>query len=155
MRKIKRVAHLSLFEELCRKRDIPATVQRRAIFKELMASGDHPTARRIYHAVHRRVPGISQTTVYRGLELLVEMGLARKVPTPGNESRYDPQTHRHHHLLCTRCGAMADLEDPALDALPLPSRRRTGYRLEDYSIQFVGLCPACSRTRRTRTRKAP
>jgi len=155
MRKLQPPAHLSRFEALCRERGIPATVQRRAIFQELMASGDHPTARRIYRAVHRQVPGISQTTVYRGLELLVDMGLARKASTPGNECRYDPRTRRHHHLICTKCGAMADLEDPALDALPLPSRRRTGFRLDDYSIQFLGLCPACSRTRRPRARKVP
>jgi Fur family transcriptional regulator, peroxide stress response regulator len=135
------------FEALCHQRGIPVTVQRRLILEELLASSDHPTAERIFRAVQRRAPGLSQTTVYRVLELLVEMGLARKTCHPESVCRYDPHVHRHHHLICQTCDRMVDLDDSALNGIPLPSPERTGFELVDYSIQFRGTCPDCLRKR--------
>ncbi len=135
------------FEALCRRRGIPVTVQRRMILEELLASSDHPTAERIFQAVRRRAPGISHTTVYRVLELLVEMGLARKTCHPESVCRYDPHVHRHHHLICQSCDRVVDLEDPELNGIPLPTHERTGFELVDYSIQFRGTCPDCLRER--------
>ena len=142
------------FEQLCRERGVPVTVQRRMILEELMDSAVHPTAEQIFQAVRRRAPAISQTTVYRVLELLVDMDLARKTCHPESVCRYDPHTHRHHHLVCLSCDRIVDLDDPELNAIPLPSRTRTGFELTDYSVQFRGWCPDCLRER-DESRKDP
>jgi Fur family peroxide stress response transcriptional regulator len=143
MQKPPRETRIRTFEALCRKRGVPVTVQRRMVLEELLASSDHPTAERIFRAVRKRAPGISQTTVYRVLELLVELGMARKTGHPESVCRYDPHVERHHHLICESCDRMVDLDDSELDTIPLPSRRRTGFELVDYSIQFRGTCPDC------------
>jgi Fur family peroxide stress response transcriptional regulator len=110
----------------------------------LSLRADHPTADQVFSRVSRQLPEISRTTVYRVLELLVRLGIARKVCHPGAAARYEMQIQRHHHLVCLECESMVDLEYPALDSLPLPVVS-SGFEIEDYSIQFRGLCPSCAR----------
>jgi Fur family transcriptional regulator, peroxide stress response regulator len=85
--------------------------------------------------------------VYRVLETLVEQGFARKVHHPGAVARFDPTTHRHHHLVCERCSALVDLEDAAVPAIRVPEARGTGFRIHDYSISFTGLCRDCRQSK--------
>lgn len=125
-------------------RGIPLTIQRRAILEELRRRDDHPTADGVFEAVARVLPGLSRATVYRTLETLVELELATRICHPGSSARYDPKTGRHHHLICERCGAVLDLELPALDALPIPRTGDTGFVVRDFSVQYTGLCADCA-----------
>jgi Fur family transcriptional regulator, peroxide stress response regulator len=133
------------FEAECRKRGLAVTVQRRTVFEALSARRDHPTADQVYDAVKGRIPGLSRTTVYRVLEALVDAGFARKVHHAGGVARFDPVTHRHHHLVCEACGRLVDLDDAAVPTLRLPEARGSGFRIKDYSVSFLGLCGACAR----------
>lgn len=132
----------------CRREGLPVTVQRRVILEALAGRDDHPTADQVYAQVRGRLPNVSRTTVYRVLETLVALGVARKTASPGAAARFDPRTHRHHHLVCSACEAIVDVHDPALDGLRLGSARRAGFDVEDYSVHFRGLCPKCRRQRR-------
>ena len=136
------------FEAECRKRGLAVTVQRRTVFEALSARRDHPTADQVYDAVKGRIPGLSRTTVYRVLDALVEAGFVRKVHHAGGVARFDPVTHRHHHLVCEACGRLVDLDDAAVPALRLPEARGSGFRIKDYSVSFLGLCGACARAKR-------
>ncbi len=139
---------LAGFEAECRKRGLAVTVQRRTVFEALSARRDHPTADQVYDAVRDRIPGLSRTTVYRVLEALVEAGFVRKVHHAGGVARFDPVTHRHHHLVCEACGRLVDLDDAAVPALRLPEARGSGFQIKDYSVSFLGLCGACARAKR-------
>lgn len=90
------------------------------------------------------MPNVSRMTVYRVLDLLVDLGIIAKVGHPGSAVRFDPNTERHHHLVCLRCNELFDLEAPDLDDLEFPDTRRLGFRVADYSILFTGVCAACS-----------
>lgn len=136
------------FEAECRKRGLAVTIQRRTVFEALSARRDHPTADQVYDAVKDRIPGLSRTTVYRVLEALVDAGFVRKVHHAGGVARFDPVTHRHHHLVCEACGRLVDLDDAAVPALRLPEARGSGFRIKDYSVSFLGLCGACTRAKR-------
>jgi len=132
------------FEALCREQGIPLTWQRRLLFETLSTRRDHPTADQLYEDLRDRVPGLSRTTVYRGLETLVRLGVAARASHPGSAARFDPVTRPHHHFLCQACGTLADF-DPAgitLPALPA-SEARAPYSILDYTIYFRGLCAAC------------
>jgi len=72
-------ADITFYEQKFRERGLALTVQRRVILAELLARRDHPTADQVFAAVVGRVPGLSRTTVYRVLETLVGLGMARKV----------------------------------------------------------------------------
>jgi Fur family peroxide stress response transcriptional regulator len=130
-------------DEACRKRGIPLTVQRRSVFAAVLARSDHPTAEQVFQDIRADVPGISRTTVYRALDTLVEMGLVRKASHLGAAARFDPNTERHHHIVCRKCETVVDLSARALDGLSIPDLRKQGFIVDDYSIHFTGLCTAC------------
>lgn len=131
--------------DACRAHGLPVTVQRREVFGALAPRKDHPTADEIYETVRARLFGISRATVYRVLETLVRVGVARKVPHPGTAARFDPIVERHHHFSCTECGRLMDLDLPALNDLPLPEAQN-GARITDYTVHYTGTCEACLAT---------
>ena len=143
MQEDERTEKLRQFEALCRSKGLPLTVQRRAIFAAVLERDDHPTADGVFEVVQKRIPGVSRTTVYRVLETLVDLGVIRRVQSTGNAIRFDGKTHRHDHLICRQCGRMADLETPELNELPLPKGKPLGFQIDDYTVQFTGICPEC------------
>jgi len=130
-------------ERICREHSLPLTTQRRAVLDALASRHDHPTVDEIWADVRKTTPDISRTTVYRILEVFALLRVVRKVCHPGAMARYEIRIGRHHHLLCLDCGLIMDLEDPALDCITLPGED-SGFRIEDYSIQFRGLCSRCA-----------
>lgn len=134
---------LSEFEEICRQRGVPLTIQRRSVLEALVQRHDHPTADQIFEDVHQAIPGISRTTVYRVLEALVKAGVAQRVCHPGAAARFDARTERHHHLVCVQCEKVLDVVDTNFEELSLPTGVSRGFSIMDYSIHFRGLCPDC------------
>jgi Fur family transcriptional regulator, peroxide stress response regulator len=121
----------------------PVTVQRRAALKALIRREDHPTAEAICADVVSELPGVSKATVYRALDNLVELGLARRVHHEGSVARYDGNSERHHHLVCDRCGSIADIGWEVLDAVPIPRIPRETFEIHDFFVSFQGLCRDC------------
>ncbi|MGC8795051.1 MAG: Fur family transcriptional regulator [Bryobacteraceae bacterium] len=131
-------------EAACRSHGLPLTVQRRAVLEALASRRDLPTADLVYEDVARRLPGVSRATVYRVLEVMVRAGVVRKVWYAGAAARFEVPHRRHHHLVCVVCDRVVDVDNPALDRLPGPGRDARGFRLLDYSVQFMGVCPECA-----------
>jgi Fur family peroxide stress response transcriptional regulator len=131
-------------QELCRQRGIPFTVQRRATYEALLSRADHPTADQVYEEVQATLPDVSRMTVYRVLDLLVDMGLVKKVSHPGCAVRFDPDERQHHHLVCLECNKILDFQEGVLDDLKVPrAARRLGFEVSGYYVQFRGLCADC------------
>jgi Fur family peroxide stress response transcriptional regulator len=120
------------------------THQRRVILELLADRRDHPSADQVFEAATALLPDLSRTTVYRVLEALVRIGLVRAVCHPGSSMRYEVVSDRHHHLVCRSCNRLFDFAAPRYNDLPLPRPRNNGFRVDDYSIQFRGLCADCS-----------
>jgi Fe2+ or Zn2+ uptake regulation protein len=126
-----------------RARELRVTPQRLAIFGALRALGRHATAEEVLERVHGTVPGVSLPTVYAGLELLADLGLASRVHA-GRAVRYDPRADPHHHFVCDRCGAVADL-DAEVDLAPaLAGLRAAGAEPAGTEVLVRGRCAACA-----------
>src|SRR5947209_19899514 len=95
---------------LLRERGQRVTSQRLVILRELRRHGGHATAEQIHRLVHRDLPGTSIPTVYAALDLLVELGLARKLDLGLGAALYDARTDAHQHAVCRRCGRIEDLD---------------------------------------------
>jgi Fe2+ or Zn2+ uptake regulation protein len=118
-------------------------VQRRAALKALIGRHDHPTADAIYADVASELPGVSKATVYRALDNLVQLGLARRVQHDGSVARYDGNVERHHHLVCERCGSISDIGWEALDAISIPQIPEGEFEVRDFLVSFRGTCRDC------------
>jgi Fur family peroxide stress response transcriptional regulator len=130
-------------ESLCRRQGLRLTHQRKAILAALAGRSDHPTADQLYDQIRKKLPEVSRTTVYRVLDKLVAAGVARMVAHHAPSSRYEACSARHHHLVCRRCNRMTDIAAPALNDLTPPSTRGHNFKIDDYSIQFMGICSDC------------
>jgi len=142
---------IQAFVQTCRRQGMKVTHQRMEIVRELAASAEHPDAETVYQAVCGRVPSISRDTVYRTLATLEVEGLIRKVSPLVESARYDANTERHHHFICTVCGLVRDFYSEDLDDLPIPPAVKTFGEIESAQVEVRGICSACAQ-RKGKTR---
>jgi Fe2+ or Zn2+ uptake regulation protein len=129
---------------LLRARGQRVTSQRVVILRELRRLAQHATAEEIHRAVHRDLPGTSTPTVYATLDLLVELGLARRIDAGTGSLLYDARAEPHQHAVCRRCGQIQDL-DGQLDGDRF--RRlaaEQGFVAEGEELIVSGLCRRCA-----------
>jgi Fe2+ or Zn2+ uptake regulation protein len=118
------------------------TPQRVVLHRALHELGRHVTADELLDAVAERLPNVSLPTIYATLELFEELGMVRRVQRAGT-SLFDPRTDVHHHLICTVCGAIEDL-DAELDTSALERAADSrGFGRERVEAVVHGRCAAC------------
>jgi Fe2+ or Zn2+ uptake regulation protein len=125
-----------------RERGMRVTPQRMVLHRALHELGRHVTADELLDAVAERLPNVSLPTIYATLELFEELGMVRRVQRAGT-SLFDPRTDVHHHLICTVCGSIEDL-DAELDSSALErAADNHGFGRERVEAVVHGRCAAC------------
>jgi Fe2+ or Zn2+ uptake regulation protein len=119
------------------------TRQRRVVFDVVRSGDHHPTAAEVFAAARESLPGISFATVYNSLRYLRDQGLVREIAFGNGASRYDRETDRHDHALCSACGKLVDFDLPGTVALIGAAARASRFRAESVHLTLVGLCPKC------------
>lgn len=118
------------------------TRPRLAIVEFVAGRPDHPSARQIHGRLSEREPHISIATVYNTLSTLVELGLVKEVEFESADNRYDTNLAPHINLVCTLCGAIADLDhEPPLSAREI--HERIGFEIKEMRMEYRGVCAAC------------
>lgn len=128
-----------------RARGYRMTPQRMAILHVLHHSGKHLSPTDVYEQAREELPRITETTVYRTLEFLVENGLVRPAHKGNGHLVYEIARHEHHHLKCRNCGNEMEVEHTLLTKLYHQLESASGYRLTDSHVTFFGLCPNCQK----------
>ncbi|MGA2012648.1 MAG: Fur family transcriptional regulator [Solirubrobacteraceae bacterium] len=136
------------FAALLHARGQRATPQRLVILRELRRTGRHCTADELRGAIGHELPGTSTPTVYATLDLLVELGLARRIDAGTGATLYDPRTEPHAHVACRACGRVEDLECAVDSAALLRAGRDAGFRGDAVDVTIHGLCAACAAAHR-------
>ncbi len=131
------------FGPACQQAGLADTPQRRVIFRVLAESRDHPSVETIHARVHAILPRVSLATVYRNLKVFVRAGLIEEVATGQSHARYDANPARHHHLICTSCGAVSDTYSDELDSLGSAATRVEGFEVRDFKVNLYGICATC------------
>jgi len=116
-------------------REIPRlTHQRDAVLRVIREREDHPTAGEIFVAARQRLPGISYATVYNSLRYLRDAGLVSEIKSGDSASRYDRETDRHDHAICTDCGRLADFDLPEAVNLMRAAARKSHFQPESVHL---------------------
>jgi Fe2+ or Zn2+ uptake regulation protein len=95
---------------------------------------------------------IAQSSAYRNLSVLEEAGVARRIVSADEFARWElaeDLTEHHHHLICTGCGAVADVTIPptierTLDRAIAGIEADTGFRTDQHRLDLLGRCAACA-----------
>ncbi len=128
--------------QILKSKGLRVTPQRFAVYANLLARTDHPTAEQILADLNRDAPMSSQATVYSALQAMREAGLVREVLLEEGISRYDANTDSHHHFRCQSCGAIEDIAWDTFQDLNL-NRLRPGLKPESYEVTVHGVCDRC------------
>lgn len=128
-----------------RERGYRLTPQRIAIVSILHDTGGHLLPVEIFRKAEAVLPGITEPTVYRTLDFLVENNFVSVTHTGGGRLEYELAVHRHehHHLVCASCGITQELAHEQLMPISQHLEQLTGFRLTENHITFLGLCPRC------------
>ena len=134
------------FEAFVRKKGLKLTSQRRRILKRVFSTNRHFTAEEIHEVFRRGRSDVSRATVYRTLGLLVEGGFLDMLELGGDTKRYEHILDREHHdhLLCTRCGAVVEFQEPRIEVLQDEVARKNSFKITSHSLRIFGTCRKCT-----------
>ena len=99
-----------------------------------------------------RAPSLAQSSAYRNLVVLEEAGVAHRVVTSDERSRYelaeDLMGH-HHHLICTSCGKVDDFTvstqmERSLEGALQRAVAGTGFSPAAHRLDVLGTCASCT-----------
>jgi Fur family zinc uptake transcriptional regulator len=131
--------------ELCGRRGARLTELRRQVLELIWRSHAPVGAYEILGELRDGHRAAAPPTVYRALDFLIEQGLVHRIeslnayvgcsrPEPGHVSQF---------LICTGCGAAAELEDGAIARAVLRRADELGFAVERQTIELRGRCPRC------------
>jgi len=120
------------------------TSQKQIILDYLKGIKTHPTAEIVYSAVRKKLPRISQGTVYRVLNNFKEKGNAEVVSVKGI-AHFDGDISSHAHFICEKCDKVFDVFDVCSSCNVLDKKRVKVGKINHYKISFYGICNRCKK----------
>ena len=120
---------------------------REAVIELLAAENCCLSAQEIVRELDRRDREVGLASVYRALDLLLELGLVQRLDTGEGPSRYErvtPDGEHHHHAVCDSCGELTPFEDDRLERAIELLGRRLDLRVSGHDVVLRGLCPRCA-----------
>jgi Fe2+ or Zn2+ uptake regulation protein len=123
------------------------TSGRRRLVEALASAGRPLTAAEVLDAAR-----LAQSSAYRNLAVLEQCGVVLRLAGSDEFARYelaeDLTDHHHHHLICTICGTVVDVEAPAeleraVERLVAAAAEREGFATDHHRLDLIGRCATC------------
>lgn len=131
------------FRQVCAEHGLTATHQRQILFEVLQGMTGHPSPEKVYAKVKRRIPSVSLATVYKNIHLFIASGIFREVSLHHGSLRVEVNSRPHHHLVCTVCRSISDIDEKDLGLLQKPKTLSSGFLVERYAVDVLGRCTSC------------
>ncbi|MEV5647693.1 Fur family transcriptional regulator [Nocardia sp. NPDC052254] len=146
--------HTDGFDPRERLRSVGLRVTRpRVAVLDAVVAQPHSDADRVAAVVREELGSVSTQAVYDVLRACVDAGLLRRIEPAGSAARYEARiADNHHHLVCRKCGTVADVDCAVGDAPCLAPSDAHGFTVDEAEIVFWGLCPNCRRADDTPSR---
>ena len=120
------------------------TPQRLLILQALEGKDAHLTAEDVFSQVRARYPNVHISTVYRTLEMLQDLGMVTETDLGEGKRQYHwAERGQHHHLVCSRCGQILELDPAYLRPLERAIKAQYGFRPSLHHFAIFGLCSRC------------
>lgn len=143
-------AEIERLKNNLREKGYKLTPQRRAIVDIIIRNeGSHLTTEELYSLVKAECPEIGLATVYRTVQLLEELGVVSKLDLNDGCYRYElvheTENHQHHHLICSNCGKVIEVQGDLLEVLEHEIESKYNFKIKNHSVKFYGICSDCSK----------
>lgn len=127
-----------------KERGIRLTPQRLMILDAVMSGHGHVSVEAIHGQVAAEYPDINLSTVYRTLETFRDLGVVTQTDLGSGRIEYHfAEQAGHHHLVCRRCGSVAEVDTDFLRALKETFLREYGFQAEMSHFAIFGICAEC------------
>src|SRR5262245_30377015 len=118
---------------------VRVTEPRRTVARLIAARDGHFTAADLLDDVRSRHLAIGRATVFRALDLFASIGALERLDLPGGEHAYvlcEPA--HHHHIVCSVCGRVTDVDDHGIAAAVEEIQRHTGWQVDTRRLELLG-----------------
>lgn len=87
---------------------------------------------------------------FRTIQLLNELRLIDRINFDDGFARYEMGSaqdvdikHRHHHLICIKCGKVISFQEDLLEELEAKIAATTGFCVVNHEVRLYGCCVEC------------
>ncbi len=136
---------MSEFADRIRRSGKRLTHQRELILRAVERLG-HATPDEVYAEVRKESSAINQSTVYRNLEVLQELGLVRHTHLSDRAPTYHSTgDHEHFHLVCRECSRVTSVAPELFAGVEERLRDEHGFVPDVGHLAVFGTCVSCTR----------
>ena len=115
---------------------------------EVLQSHPHPMTNKEIQACLAG-GGCDLATIYRSMRMLVRVGMVKEYHFGDRVARFELVTRErsghHHHLVCTKCSEVVEIEECFANELENQIAERNGFKEITHNLEFFGICPDCQR----------
>ena len=135
--------------EILSENNISITNPRVLVLEELLKIKKPITVENLQKKLENEV---AISTLYRVLNDLKNIGIVNEFTNPENvtvvELSLHGDTHHHHHLFCTLCGKIVDVElsmslEQYISSETKRLEKSSGFVIEDHGLELLGRCYDC------------
>lgn len=111
---------------------------------ELAAAGADFTVDDLWQTLRQTEPQMGRATVYRSVEMLVQAGLLDRIAFADGTHHYRVcGGAHHHHLTCTQCRRVVEIDVCLPQEQMLALAQQTGFAIESHALTVFGQCAQC------------
>jgi Fur family ferric uptake transcriptional regulator len=125
---------------------LKATPARIAVLKFLEATDQPVDVNSIISYLRQKNVDIDPATIFRMMHDFMQKGITKQIQLNEGKARYELSNKRHHHhLICTNCGKIEEVEGDFLKQMEEEIYKDKKFRVKDHSLEFFGLCADCQK----------
>jgi Fur family ferric uptake transcriptional regulator len=121
------------------------TPAKRMTVEVLVAAGEHRhlSAEQIAAEVRDRLPDVAESTIYRNLTALEELGVVTHVHLGHGPSTFHLTNQAHRHLVCDHCETVIEVPSYEFTELTRHIKDVYGFTISDEHFAILGECQTC------------
>lgn len=114
------------------------------IIELLNQNKHHWTSQQVFEQIKPRLPAVNQSTVYRSLERLVNLGKVSVSDIGTGSLVYElVGSGLHHHLVCQSCHQIINLSNIEVAEFFGKIEDESHYQIITNHLILYGICPEC------------
>ena len=134
--------------EILIEKNISITSPRLLIIEEILNNKNPISIEKLQKQLEGRV---ALSTLYRALNDLKSVEIIKEFTTTDSITVFevaDVDGDHHHHLFCTRCGDIIDINlskkfEKNLDTEVIKIEKTFNFEIKDHALELLGLCSKC------------
>lgn len=123
------------------------TAQRRIIIKAFVDAKNHLlSAEKVYAWIKEHEKSIDLSTIYRNIELMMNIGVLKKISLDNHVDQYklSVTNEHHHHIVCVSCGKSEIFKECPVYHIEKTVLNKIGFTPIEHKLEILGYCKKCT-----------